>query len=261
VPASGAGGDAPVADVWREGACAPLDLQKLRTRLEWGYSSLAATKRKAKSSVTALRRAAEALDGEAEREFLRPAKTGKRKVESGNRKSSATDIGKAHHKFLQRVALDKTGALAAEADRLARENYLSADERTVLDLAALEKFWASELGEKIRANAACVRRELPFTARFNPAEITALTGAKTEAGLENEFVVVQGVADLAVILPDEIWLVDFKTDGVTPAELPEKIKTYAAQLKLYAAALEKIFARKVTRRALHFLAAKTTAVV
>jgi ATP-dependent exoDNAse (exonuclease V) beta subunit len=76
--------------------------------------------------------------------------------------------------------------------------------------------------------------------------------------LENEFVVVQGVADLLVLLPQEIWLVDFKTDAVDQDGLPEKLKTYAPQLKLYSAALGKIFNRKVTRRALHFLALRRT---
>jgi ATP-dependent exoDNAse (exonuclease V) beta subunit len=70
--------------------------------------------------------------------------------------------------------------------------------------------------------------------------------------------VVQGVVDLAVLLPDEIWLVDFKTDEFRADELAEKTKTYTPQLRLYAAALEKIFARKVTLRALHFLAARHT---
>jgi ATP-dependent helicase/nuclease subunit A len=127
-----------------------------------------------------------------------------------------------------------------------------------LDLTALAKFWDSELGRKIRANAAQVRRELPFTARFTPAEIEQFAGIPAAAGLKNEFVVVQGVADLAVVLPDEIWLVDFKTDAFGPAELPAKVKAYTPQLRLYAAALAKIFNRPVARRALYFLSAQQT---
>ena len=76
--------------------------------------------------------------------------------------------------------------------------------------------------------------------------------------MEDEFVVVQGVADLAVILPAEIWLVDFKTDAVGKKDLPEKVNVYRPQLQLYAAALEKVFNRKVTLRALHFLALPQT---
>jgi ATP-dependent helicase/nuclease subunit A len=241
-----------------EGDLAGLDavaVEKLRGVLNWEYPHLAATRRKAKASVTELRRAAEETDDEAEPVFSRPrfaAKNPTRKTESGKRKLSAADTGTAHHKFLQHVALETTGDLTTEADRLAHANFLSADERAALDLAALAAFWNSELGGKIRANAADVRRELPFTARFSPAEVAAITGGQPESGLENEFVVVQGVADLVVLRPAEIWLVDFKTDAAGADA--EKIKIYTPQLKLYASALEKIFTRPVTRRALYFLA-------
>ncbi len=85
-----------------------------------------------------------------------------------------------------------------------------------------------------------------------------LTGQKAADGLQNEFVVVQGVADLVVLRPREIWLVDFKTDTAAAGELADKLKIYRPQLALYAAALEKIFTRQVTLRALHFLMARRT---
>jgi ATP-dependent exoDNAse (exonuclease V) beta subunit len=103
-----------------------------------------------------------------------------------------------------------------------------------------------------------VKRELAFTAKFSPAELSEIIEKKSEAGLENEFVVVQGVADLAVLLPDEIWLLDFKTDEVRPDELPRKIKIYSPQLKLYANALAKIYSRPATNCWLHFLSAQKT---
>ncbi len=242
-----------------EGIDSMLDeaaLENLREKLSWDYPFKAATGRKAKSSVTALRREAEELDDEAENMFsenrIEPART--QKIKSGQRKLNAAETGAAHHRFLQHLALDKTGGLAAEADRLASEHYLSADERAALDLEAVAQFWHSDLGQNICANAEHVRRELPFTARFSPVELETLTGRKAGPELESEFVVVQGVADLVVLLPHEIWLVDFKTDALGTTGLPEKIKIYTPQLKLYAAALEKIFGRKVTRRTLHFLA-------
>jgi ATP-dependent helicase/nuclease subunit A len=231
------------------------NIEKLRVRLAWEYPFQAATRRKAKSSVTALRREAEELDEEAEPFF--PAAR-KRKAESGERKLSAAEIGAAHHKFLQHVAFNGISNPAAEVERLQSKKYLSADECAVLDLESLTQFWESELGKEIVAHAGAVRRELPFTARLSPAEIRNITGAQTGEGLEDEFVIVQGVADLAVILPEEIWLVDFKTDAVGKNELRQKVKIYTPQLKLYAAALEKIFSRKVSRQALHFLAAGTT---
>jgi ATP-dependent helicase/nuclease subunit A len=239
--------------------------RKIQKTLEWQYEFAAATKRKAKSSVTELRRVAEESDEEAEPIFIRPgfaAKNQKRKAESGKRKLSAAEAGTAHHRFLQHFALENGSDIAAletEARRLEREKILSADERAVLDLDALADFWGSPPGRKIRAQQPdSVKRELSFAAKFSPAELAEIIGDKVEAGLEDEFVVVQGVADLVVLLPEEIWLVDFKTDQVRANELPEKTKLYKPQLKLYARALEKIYSRPVTHSWLHFLDAWKT---
>jgi ATP-dependent helicase/nuclease subunit A len=235
--------------------------KRLRAVLNWEYPQQAATKQKAKVSVTELRRAAEEPDDEAEPVFAPPGFVARnRKSQTARRELSAADYGTAHHKFLQHFALEQTDALAlaTEAERLVRENYLSADEQAVLDFDALATFWNSELGERIRLNVKSVRRELPFTARFSPVEIAEITGKKSAAGLENEFVIVQGVADLVVLLPQEIWLVDFKTDEVGAEDLPAKIKSYTPQLKLYAGALAKFFARPITNGWLHFLSARRT---
>ena len=135
---------------------------------------------------------------------------------------------------------------------------MSAAERAALDLEALADFWNSETGATIRKHGAFVKRELAFTARFSPVELAELLEQKPEAGLEQEFVVVQGVADLAVLLPKEIWLVDFKTDAIRADELAAKTRIYKPQLKLYAAALMKIYSRPATRCWLHFLALRRT---
>ena len=240
--------------------------QKLQERLAWQYGFAAATTRAAKSSVTALRRqAAEELDDEAEPvfnfQFLTQQGSQNRKSKIENRKLNAADTGTAYHKFFQYVTLKNAGemaALATEADRLEREKVLSAEERGVLDLDAIAAFWNSDMGQEIQQQSENVKRELSFTAKFSPAELSEIVGTKSEAELEREFVVVQGMADLVVLLPDEIWLVDFKTDAVRPSDLPEKIKTYAPQLKLYARALAKVYSRPVTHCWLHFLAVSKT---
>jgi ATP-dependent helicase/nuclease subunit A len=174
-------------------------------------------------------------------------------------KLTAAETGAAHHKFLQHVLLSNTQDLAAEADRLTQEHFLTPEERAALDLKALANFWDSSLGQSIVAQPPdTVLRELPFTARFSPAELSTITNGSFATMTGDEFIVVQGVADLVVLLPKEIWLVDFKTDKVRAEELPAKTKTYEPQLRLYALALKKIFARPVTKCALHFLSAEET---
>ena len=76
--------------------------------------------------------------------------------------------------------------------------------------------------------------------------------------LAGEFVVVQGVADLAVIMPGEIWLLDYKTDHFQRPDLAAKVRQHEQQLRLYALALAGIYGRPVTRRWLHFLAVGET---
>jgi ATP-dependent exoDNAse (exonuclease V) beta subunit len=129
-----------------------------------------------------------------------------------------------------------------------------------MDLGAIAHFWQSPVGTMIRAQeAAVVHRELPFTARFSLAELGGPEGIPGEGGHAmrepgGEWVIVQGVVDLAVIRPDEIWVLDFKTDR----EPAGKIEAYTPQLRLYALALERIYARRVTRLWLHFFAAHET---
>jgi ATP-dependent helicase/nuclease subunit A len=240
----------------------------LRAVLDWNYKFESATERAAKTSVTALQRQVDELDEEAEQKFSakRRAKTlapttQNPKSEIGNRKLSAADAGAATHKFLQRFKFEIAAdlkSLETEARRLEAENYLSADEAAILNLKSVAAFWNSDFGKKILANAANVKRELPFTAKFAPQELDEILGTKSGANLENEFVIVQGVADLVVLLPEEIWLVDFKTDEVRANELTDKIKMYSPQLEFYARALEKIYSRPVTICRLHFLAAGKT---
>jgi ATP-dependent helicase/nuclease subunit A len=145
-----------------------------------------------------------------------------------------------------------------EAQRLQNENFISADESAVLNLNAIAAFWKSDAGEKILNHASNVKRELPFTAKFTPKELDGIFEREPAANLGNEFIVVQGVADLVVLLPDKIWLADFKTDEVHADELAGKIEIYLPQLKIYASALAKIYDRPATNCWLHFLSAQKT---
>jgi ATP-dependent helicase/nuclease subunit A len=236
-------------------------LQRLRERIEWTYSHQPATLAPAKATVSELRRElAEGDDGEAAPLFEAAARRRRTRApvsaaRSGER-LTATQIGSAHHTFLEFVSLDRVAGVAAlkqEASRLEREQVLTPEEAASLDFKALAAFWGSDLGQGIRAESRNVLRELAFTARFAPEELAA-SQADAAAELAGEFVVVQGVADLVVLLPGEIWIVDFKTDDITAREVEARTREYTPQLNLYARALGRIYRRPVTRMFLHFLA-------
>jgi ATP-dependent helicase/nuclease subunit A len=165
------------------------------------------------------------------------------------------------------VALDQTSELTLleqEAQRMERQGLLSGAEREALNLPALATFWHSDLGRRIRDHAPQVRREIPFTARLSLADLVRLNlpllasplpvaPSQGSVDLESEFMIVQGVVDLAVFLPHEIWLLDYKTDRVSVQELEGKVKAYQPQIALYALALNRIVKLPVTQRWLHFL--------
>ena len=100
-----------------------------------------------------------------------------------------------------------------------------------------------------------LRRELPFTAKFEIRQLGALGLTRSTA---DEFVTVQGVVDIAVLGDDTIEVLDFKTDRVTAATVREKAAEYEPQLKLNAAALRAIYGKPVAQASLHFLATGET---
>ncbi len=228
------------------------DLRELERRIAWRYPFRAATVEPAKSSVSALRRrAAEERDDAAV--VWRPRPTG--------RTLSGIEVGVAHHLLLERLALtgaDDLAALRSEARRLATDGLLSVAQTEALDLEAIAAFWQSAVGTAIRGQeTGAVHRELPFTARFALEELAALRlldPCEVSDGSEPaaEWVIVQGVVDLAVIGEREIWVLDFKTDRAGDPD--ELIALYGPQLQLYALALERIHARPVSRLWIHSFA-------
>jgi len=232
--------------------------EDLAERLTWTYAYPTATIETAKTSVTVLRRRRDETDDEAKPlvqtqfQFQFPAP----KREVGTRLSGA-DVGKAHHTFLQFVDLTQASSLAGvreEVERLTELAVLSAEEAAALNVESLAEFWASKIGQGICAQSDLVQREMPFTARFSASDLIRCGVAGVSPSLPGEeFVIVQGTIDLAVIQPKEIWLLDFKSDRVKPEEMPQKLAVYEPQLKLYALALERIYQRPVKYRWLHWL--------
>ncbi len=241
------------------GSASEPDLSpQARDRLDWGYPFRGDTAIPAKATVSDLRR--EIAD--ADEEESPPLFIVDKSSSTTGGALTAAEIGSAHHKFLEQVALEQAHTLKGlreEAARLSRENLLTPEQSACLDLEGLAAFWQSAAGRQLLDRLPDLRRELAFTARLEAAELARLGATEFADAGAGEFVVVQGVIDLAAILPEEIWLLDFKTDHFPAHELSEKIKLYRPQIELYSAAVSRIHRRPVTRRWLHFLAHRHTA--
>jgi ATP-dependent helicase/nuclease subunit A len=239
----------PVEDALKE------EWEGLQRRLAWKYANAQAVRAPAKSSVTRLRRLS--VSGEEEAQPASFLVRGRFESDGRDRGGlSAGEIGSAHHKFLQWMSLDTAGSteeLEKESRRLEEAGLLSWKERSALRLPDLVAFWQSEVGRQIRGQAQHVRRELPFTCRLTDADVQRFPLPPVEAVPAEEFIVVQGVIDLAVVMPDQVWLLDFKTDRFGRRELADKVARYRPQLHFYRLALNRIYRRGVTRCWLHFL--------
>ena len=178
-----------------------------------------------------------------------PALTFRRTQPGAARALSAAQRGTAAHSFLQYVDLMKTdteAALRAEADRLCALGRLDESERAALDLPALQRLFASPLGAQMRG-AKELRREFRFQL------LCAASDFAPDAAPDDE-ILLQGVVDCCFTEEDgSITVVDYKTDRVTAAQVPERAARYRGQLGAYARALVRIFRRPVRKCVLWFL--------
>ena len=240
--------------------------------LTWQYPFTAATRRAAKASVTALRRqAADELDDEAEQvsRFARPSTAGRiaDRVEAKRRRANSEIISRGNRRSASQIsATPRPGKRERRCRAQIRsrapgtEKVLSADEggigfgshRRVLGFTAGK--------ENPRAGGQCPART-GFYGKIQPAGTGRNHRHKNRGAAGKRICRGARRGGFGRLLPEELWLVDFKTDAVRAGELPEKTKIYAPQLKLYARALSKIYSRPVTNCWLHFLSARQTEAV
>ena len=229
----------------------PALVEMLRQGFGWRYPAAALADIPAKVSVTSLVHAAEQTTLE------RPGFLSKDGL-------TAAEMGTALHAFLEHADF---GALAAVRDaeddaildavRAERERQAAAQLTPPaiagkLDVYKILRFVRSEAFRRIYG-AEDVLRELAFITSLPAAEVMAAQGrALPDGPAADAGVLVQGIADIVLIYPDHLELLDYKTDRrKTPADF---VRAYRAQLELYAKAIEKRFApRRVTYKGIYSL--------
>lgn len=177
---------------------------------------------------------------------------------------TAAEMGTALHAFMEHADF---GALAAGLDAgpealaqaVQQENQRHVQARLTspeiaekLDQTSICRFVSGALFARIRA-AEQVLRELAFITALPADVVMEAQHSPTPAAAQGERVLVQGVADLVLVFPDHLELVDYKTDRKKDAA--RLLADYAPQLELYALALNKRFApRQVTYKGIYSFA-------
>lgn len=173
---------------------------------------------------------------------------------TGHAADESARRGTATHRYLQ--FCDFEHLLAAgeqeELKRLCEKKFLSAADGTLVRLPEIGKFRGSALLGEMHG-AAKLWRELRFNVLLPARNFT--TDPDKRRALGDRQLLVQGVIDCLLQRPDgSLWLVDYKTDRLTPEELAdprlaaEKLTArHRLQLSYYAAAVERMFGKRPAR--------------
>ena len=155
---------------------------------------------------------------------------------------TAAEMGTALHAFLEhadfaRLAAAKAAgtldeAIPAERDRQVALQLTAPEIAEKLDAVSFRRFVESEAFAKICA-AEQVLRELPFITALPASAVLTAQGASAQeaAAVQDEQVLVQGIADVVLVFDDHAEILDYKTDKSRNATY--YIESYAAQLRLY----------------------------
>ena len=228
--------------------------QQLARQLLWTYPHQAATKVPSKLTATQIKgrskdmEAAE-LAGEPAGIQIRERYPSLRQPDfiTEAKGLTPTERGTAVHLFLQyanyQACKDRSG-IEEEKLRLGDEAFMTEEQLEAVEPETIETLFHSELGQRI-LHAPELIREFKFS-MLQEAE-----GYYPEAA--GESVLLQGVVDAALIEPEGICVVDFKTDRVTSESVHARAEEYRAQLQTYRDALSRIFQKPVLEMHLYFL--------
>lgn len=177
--------------------------------------------------------------------------------------------GTAVHRVMECYDFTSEKSVQEQMDAMEKEEKITADMRALVKVQTVADFVSSETGKRmaLAQRMGALYREKPFVMGFTEEEMERYgfgAGAQmieNEAQTENaqqeimsenvsrenhmheeDLTLIQGIIDVFWIEDDGITVLDYKTDRVDTAQ--ELIDRYATQLKLYADALERVFATR-----------------
>ena len=144
---------------------------------------------------------------------------------------TAAERGSAMHLFMQCADYGSAAkSVTKELERLVSGAYIDAEIAKGIDPKKLERFFESELGQKVVQGK--VLREYAFIELIDVCEIRDVPET-----LAHEKIMLQGIADCVILEGTGAILIDYKTDRVTKPE--ELIERYRSQLDAYRSVLDK----------------------
>ena len=184
----------------------------------------------------------EKRQGEAAVAPLRLSELPSRPAFMESRRVTGAERGTMIHRVLSLMPLQRLAAsprllikdvVLEEVHAMVEQGILTSEELLMLPLQGVERFYMSEIGQRI-LRSADVRREWSFNLR-----------------LDDRATLLQGVIDCAFLEGDSWILLDYKTDHID--DEAAFVERYEMQLRWYARALEQITHRPVKEKWLYAL--------
>lgn len=175
--------------------------------------------------------------------------------------------GTAVHRVMECYDFASEKSVYEQMEAMEKEEKITADMRALVKEQTVADFVSSETGKRmaLAQRGGALYREKPFVMGFTEEELENYgfgVGSNTDSceniyektdsdqekeeqkkvRHEEDLTLIQGIIDVFWIEKDGIVLLDYKTDRVQQAK--ELIDRYATQLKLYADALERVFAAR-----------------
>lgn len=175
--------------------------------------------------------------------------------------------GTAVHRVMECYDFASEKSVQEQMEAMEKEEKITADMRALVREQTVADFVSSETGKRmaLAQRGGALYREKPFVMGFTEEELENYgfgVGSNTDSceniyektdsdqekeeqkkvRHEEDLTLIQGIIDVFWIEKDGIVLLDYKTDRVQQAK--ELIDRYATQLKLYADALERVFAAR-----------------
>ena len=214
---------------------------RLARYLAVSYGHEEATQTPSKQTVTQLK--GRDKDNEAaEQTHPRPTQRTWRRIERAS--SGGKEFGNVMHGLMQYLRFDRCATeegLEEELLRLTGRGLLTQEQADQADRQGILSLFETEVGRRLIQGQ--VLREFKFSILDD--------GEKYGKNLAGEQVLLQGVVDCALLEPDGITILDFKTDRVKPDGVEQIKERYRSQVQIYAQALERIYQMKVKKQYLY----------
>ena len=226
-------------------------LDKLQSNLDFKYPYQAATTAPSKQTATARKGRDKDMEVAENAEQSFAVKRTWRKLSALGVGAAGKDVGNAVHAVMQHIryeACADADGVKQELDRLVSYGLISHEQKEWVDCIKIAAFFQTDIGKKLRSGTEALR-EFKFSILDD--------GAHYAPELEGEKILLQGVIDCALLEPDGITVVDFKTDYVTEGTILGRAEYYRPQVQSYAEALQRIYGKPVKDAVLYFFHTNT----